>query len=57
MSIDSIVNTTKLSISQQKSSLKALELLQQSQLKSFNESVNEIKNYVKRFSNNSLKGK
>lgn len=55
-SFDSIINATKLSISQQKSSLKAIELINQTQRKSFNDSVNEIQKYIKIFENKENKG-
>ena len=48
---DSMINSTKLSISQQKSSLKAIELVAQTQKKSFNESINEIQRFIKVYMN------
>ena len=51
-----MVNSTKLSISQQKSSLKAIELIAQTQKKSFNESINEIQRYLKSFENKQNRG-
>lgn len=56
-SFETIINNTKLNISQQKSAIKEAELLVSNQTKLFNESVNAIQRYIKMYSNKEIKGK
>jgi hypothetical protein len=51
-----MINSTKLNISQQKSSLKAIELIALTQKKTFNESINEIQRFLKSFENKQNRG-